>query len=102
MASAYVTDWEYVAASQTDQVCGPVGKQGDILQRLVITPANLNPGNVLIQDGNGTARTVFVGGTNSVNELRPIVVELGIRSAIGAWSITTGADVTVIACGSFT
>lgn len=99
--SRYVTAYEYVAASQTDQVLGPVGKAGDILQRLIITPGTTSPGNVLIEDGTETARTIFTGGASSVADLSPIVVELGIRSRDGGWEVTTGANVTVIAVGSF-
>jgi hypothetical protein len=70
--------------------------------RLVITPATTSPGNVLIEDGTETARTIFTGGASSVDTLTPMVVELGIRSRDGGWEITTGANVSVIAIGSFT
>lgn len=94
------TDYELVAASQTDQVLGPVGKLGDVIERLIIVPATTGAGAVDIQDGAGTAFNVFATGT--LADLSPIVVNLGIRSRAGAWSVTTGANVSVIAIGRFT
>lgn len=100
-------DYETVAASQTDQVLGPTGNKGDVLARLIIVPASTSPGAVDIQDGDLTAVNVFPGGASSLTELRPIVVELNVRSQDtdaggGGWSVTTGADVSVIAIGRFT
>lgn len=92
--------YETVAASQTAQVLGTVGAIGDVIQRVIIVPAGVNAGTVALID-NATSITLFTGGTNSVNELRPIIVELGLKSVSGAWKITTGADVSVIAVGSF-
>lgn len=96
-----LTDYEAVAASQTDQVMGPVGGIGDILQRVIIVPGTTSPGEVLIQDGDGTAISIFKGGATSVADLSTIVVEIGARSRVGAWSITTGANVTAIGVGKF-
>lgn len=93
--------YETVAASQTTQALGAVGKSGDILERLVIIPATTSPGAVAIKDGSLDAVTVFTGGASSVSELRPIVIELRARSVSGAWQVTTGANVTAIAVGKF-
>jgi hypothetical protein len=95
-------EYETVAASQTDQALGASGATGDYLASVWIIPANVNPGIVQIQDGAGTAITIFAGGTDSVSSLHPFSVNLGIYSAAGAWSITTGADVSVLATGNFT
>lgn len=95
------TAYETVAASQTAQVLGPTGGVGDLLAGLLIVPATVNAANVLLLDG-ATSITIFPGGTASLTELKPIWVPLGIYSASGAWSITTGANVSVIACGTFT
>lgn len=93
-------DYETIAASQSDQALGPVGKKGDILERLIIIPATTGAGNVSIKDGSGSAISVFVTGT--LADLTPIVIPLGMRSSDGAWKVTTGANVSVIAVGSFT
>lgn len=93
--------YETVAASQTAQVLGPTGRAGDFLKKLVIIPASTSPGNVLLLDGN-TSITVFAGGASSVNELRPIVIDFDMFSVSGAWSVTTGANVSVIGVGVFT
>lgn len=95
-----VQDYETVAASQTDQVLGPVGGRGDVLRRLVIIPATTGAGDVDIKDGSGSAINVFKSGT--LADLGPIVLDLDIRSTGGAWKVTTGANVSVIAVGSFT
>lgn len=95
------SEYETVAASQTAQVLGPTGATGDYLSRLIIIPATTSPGNVLLID-NATSITLFAGGATSVADLAPIVVDVGMVSASGAWKITTGANVSVIAVGSFT
>jgi hypothetical protein len=97
----YNTDYETVAASQTDQALGPAGRAGDILEGLLIVPASTSPGAVSIKDGTGSPITVFAGGVSSVASLVPFFVPLGIRSTGGVWSVTTGADVSVVAAGRF-
>lgn len=96
------SDYETVAASQTDQALGPTGHKGDILERIIIVPATTSPGAVSIKDGGGSAITIFAGGATSVTTLTTIVVELGMRSIVGAWSMTTGASVSAIAIGRLT
>jgi len=93
--------YETVAASQTTQVLGGAGAAGDYIERLVIIPATTSPGAVAIKDGANTAITVFTGGETSVASLTPIVLQLGVKSAVGAWQVTTGANVSVIAVGDF-
>ena len=92
--------YETVAASQTDQALGATGAVNDLLAGLLIVPAATTAGTVAIQDGADTAINVFVTGT--LADLTPIWLPLGIRSRTGAWSVTTGASVSVIAVGSFT
>lgn len=96
------TAYETVAAGQTDQVLGATGATGDILERVIIIPANTSPGAVSIKDGSGSAITIFVGGASSVDTLAPIFVTLGMKSTGGAWKLTTGADVSAIGIGKFT
>lgn len=94
-------EYETVAASQTAQVVGPTGAAGDFIAGLLIIPATTSPGQVLLLD-NATSITIFVGGAASVSNLIPFFVPLGIKSVSGAWKVTTGADVSVIASGNFT
>jgi hypothetical protein len=96
------TVYETVAAGQTDQVMGTAGALGDFLSGVLVIPGTTSPGNVLIQDGDATAITVFTGGATSVADLKPFLIPLGIYSRTGAWSITTGANVTAIGIGRFT
>lgn len=95
-----------IAASQTDQALEQTsgsGKVGNTLTRLIIVPATSAAGAVSIKDGSGSGITVFAGGgTTALTDLSPIVVELDAVSNDGAWSVTTGANVSVIACGLFT
>ena len=94
------TDYEFVPASQTAQVLGPVGAQGDVLEKLIIIPATTGAGVVSIKDGaSGDARTIFVSGT--LADLSPITLSIGARSSVGAWHVTTGANVSVMAVGRF-
>lgn len=95
----YGEDYETVAASQTAQVLGTTGTAGDLLKRLVISPATTGPGLVTIIDGATSIVIMVTGGTTT---LAPINVELGMKSRNGPWSITTGANLTVIAIGKFT
>lgn len=96
------TEYETVAASQTNQSLGATGAAGDKLSRLLVVPATTSPGNVQIKDGAGTAITVFTGGASSVASLVPFSIPLDLISLSGAWQITTGANVSVIASGNFT
>ena len=93
-------DFETVAASQTDQMCGPNGAAGDVLEKLVIIPATTSPGAVSIEYGS-TNISVFAGGASSVADLTPIVLDLGVRAPSGGWEITTGANVSAICIGRF-
>lgn len=96
------TQYETVAASQTDQVAGPTGATGDLLAGVLIVPATTSPGAVSIKDGSGSAITVFTGGSDSITSLQPFYVPLDIRSTGGPWSVTTGASVSCIVVGHFT
>lgn len=101
MSSIAIYNYETVAASQTAQVLGTTGASGDYLARLVIVPATVSPGVVTLIDGS-TSIPIFVGGTNSLTTLAPIVVEVRTVSLTGPWKITTGANVSVVAVGDFT
>lgn len=98
---ALVGDYETVAASQTAQTLGATGAAGDFISGILVIPATTSPGNVLLLD-NATSITVFTGGTASVTNLVPFLIPLGMRSASGAWKLTTGANVSCIGIGNFT
>lgn len=96
------TEYETVAASQTDQPLGASGATGDLLVSVLIIPATTSPGAVTIKDGADTAITIFAGGASSVATLHPFTVPINVKSRTGAWQITTGANVSVIGAGNFT
>lgn len=98
---AQADEYETVAASATDQVIGATGATGDRLAGILIQPGTTSPGTVIIKD-NTTVIYTFPGGASSVSTLIPFAVPLGIKSVNGAFKVTTGANVTVIALGDFT
>ena len=94
--------YEHVAASQTAAVLGATGAKGDYLHRLICTVTTSATGNVVIVDGSGTGiltHTVLPAlagtGVNVYN------IEVNAVSADGAWKVTTGAGVEVMAVGIF-
>lgn len=92
------TDYEAVAASQTNQVLGAVGARGDIIERLILSVTTSATSTVSIKDGADTAIVVV---PNNV-PVGVVVVEIGALSRTGAWQVTTGAGVSVLAVGHFT
>lgn len=95
------TDYETVAASQTAQALGTAGAVGDYISHITVIPATTSPGAIALLD-NATSITVFTGGASSLATLHPFTIFIGAKSVFGAWKITTGANVSCIAIGSFT
>jgi hypothetical protein len=93
-------DYETIAASQTDQVLGGTGAKGDLLTLLICVVTTAATGTVLIQDGADTAITVLPNSPGA--GVGTYVIPLNLISRSGAWSITTGAGVAVLATGEFT
>ena len=100
-----------VLNSQTYKACpasatttmGATGATGDYLDGVLIVPSIAAPGAVQIQDGAGTAMTVFAGGgTVALPTLAPFYVPIGAVSAAGAWKVITLAGCTAIGIGNFT
>lgn len=98
-------EYETVAAGQTDQILGPTGGVGDWLSGILIVPGTTSPGAVTAKDGNGSAISIFAGGTSSVSNLVPFFVPFGAKTVNGTtpgWKITTGTNVTAVGFGNFT
>lgn len=91
------TDYEAVAASQTDQVMGATGAAGDVLERLIVSVATSATGTCSIKDGGGSAITITAANT----PIGVYSILVGARSTAGAWKVTTGAGATVLAVGRF-
>jgi len=94
--SPYRYQYETVAAGQTAQTLGGTGAVGDYIDQLVVTVNTAATSTVTLLD-NATSiplmpATVAVG---------VYVIPLKLCSASGAWKITTGAGVTVVASGIF-
>ena len=90
---------EHVATSQTLQVLGGTGAAGDYVHRLVCTVSTASTALVQIKDGTATTHTLLPnspgGGIGVYN------IELNAVSRNGAWQVTTGAGVEVLAIGVF-
>ena len=102
IANPYRYQYEHVAASQTAQVLGGTGAIGDYIHRLICTVTTAATGNVVLVDGTGvgilthTILPALAGtGINVYN------VEINAASTTGAWKVTTGAGVEVMAVGIF-
>ena len=91
------TEYETIAASQSDQVLGNTGTIGDLLERLIISVTTAATGTVSIKDGSGSALVITPANT----PIGVYDVTIGARSSDGAWQVTTGAGATVIAIGDF-
>lgn len=96
------SEYETIAAGQSDQALGATGGANDLLVGLLCVPATTSPGAVSIKDGNGSAITLFAGGATSVSNLVPFFIPIGAKSAAGAWKVTTGANISAVAVGNFT
>ena len=96
----YRYPYEHVAASQSLQVLGDTGaSSGNYLHRLVCTVSTAATSLVQIKDGSLATHTVqpnAVGGGIGVYN-----IELNMVSRSGAWQVTTGAGVEVLAVGVF-
>jgi hypothetical protein len=98
------TKYNTVAASQTAQALtgGSGGATGDYLAGVLVFPGTAGCGIVTILDNATTVGTFAGGGTTALPSLVPFMIPVGAVSSSGAWKITTGANVTVIAVGKFT
>lgn len=92
--------YKTIAASQSNSVLGSVGAAGDYLARVVVVVATAATAQVQLKDGSGTAFTIFPNSPGG--GIGTYTIPIGIRSRAGAWQITTGAGVSVVAVGNFT
>lgn len=95
------TDYEAVAASQTAQILGPVGRLGDILEQIIVSVATSATGTCSILDGDGAAIPITAANT----PIGVYSVTVGARAknaTTPGWKVTTGAGATALAIGRFT
>lgn len=95
----YRYQYETVAVSQTAQVLGTAGAKGDYLHRLLVSVITVATADLTIKDGS-TSIVILTGAATLVPGL--LSIEVNLASANGAWAVTTGAGVTVVAVGVFT
>ena len=94
----YEYQYEHVAASQTAHVLGGTGAIGDYLHRLICTVATAATGGVSIGDGSTSHVILPASAGTGVNVYN---IEVNAISRNGAWKVTTGAGVEVLAIGIF-
>jgi hypothetical protein len=94
----YEYQYEHVAANQTAQVLGGTGAVGDYLHRLICTVATAATGNVVIVDGSFSHTILPASPGSGIGQYN---IEVNAISRTGAWKVTTGAGVEVIAVGIF-
>ena len=92
-------EYETVAASQTNQTMGTTGAINDYLEGLICVVSTAATSTVSIKDGSDTAIQVLANAVGG--GVGTYYIPLGLRSRTGAWQITTGAGVAVIALGDF-
>jgi len=92
------SEYETVAASQTDQVMGAVGAAGDYLGTLLVIIGTGGAGATLTVKDNATTLLTFAFLTAPAT---PIEIPINAKSVSGAWKISTGTTVTVLAKGLF-
>lgn len=86
-----------VAASQTDQVIGPTGAKGDLLEQVIVTVGTAATSTVSLKDGSGSSIPLVAANT----PIGVYSITIGARTSDGAWKVTTGAGATAIAVGKF-
>lgn len=91
--------YEKVAASQTAQVLGATGAAGDVITGVLVVPATTSPGVVTLLDGD-VSISLYAGGTVGA-DLTPIYIPFNAKSVVGAWKLTTGANLSAVAFGDF-
>lgn len=92
----YLSDYEVVAPSQTDQVLGPTGAAGDILDTLVVTVGTAATGTCSVTDGSTN-----ISITEANTPIGVYSVKLGARSLSSGWKVTTGAGAKALGIGRF-
>lgn len=100
IAGALGDQYEPVAAGVTAQVMGASGAAGDYIAGLLCVVSTALTSEVKLKDGSGSDMIVL---PNQVGAgIGSYFVPLGLTSTGGAWKVTTGAGVSVIATGRFT
>lgn len=92
----YVT----VAVSQTAAILGPTGAAGDRIFKLIVSVTAAATSTMALLD-NATSIPILAA-TTALGVYTLDFGEKGIVSTSGAWKVTTGAGVSVIAVGEFT
>ncbi len=95
------TDYEAVAAGQTDQILGGTGKVGDVLERVIVTVGTAATGTCSIKDGNGADMPLTPANT-AIGVYSVPVGAVCKNATTPGWKVTTGAGATAIGVGRFT
>ena len=97
---AYNTGYEAVAASQSDQIMGPTGRVGDILEKVIVSVATAATGTCSIKDGDGSA-IILTAANTPIGVYTVVLGARCVNATTPGWKITTGAGATAIGVGNF-
>lgn len=98
ISSPYRFQYEHVPVSTAARVLGGTGAVGDYLHRLICTVSTASTGNVILGDGAFAHTIVPASSGSGINVYN---IEVNAASTTGAWKVTTGAGVEVLAVGIF-
>jgi len=98
ISSPYRFQYEHVPVSTSARVLGGTGAVGDYLHRLICTVSTASTGNVILGDGAFAHTIVPASSGSGINVYN---IEVNAASTTGAWKVTTGAGVEVLAVGIF-
>jgi hypothetical protein len=88
--------YEPVPAGQTAQTLGANGGINDFLARVIVSVETAATSAVTVYDGLTEVFTVPANTPVGV-----YAIEVGVRAVSGAFNVTTGAGVSVLAIGQF-
>jgi len=95
------SDYEAVAAGQTDQILGPNGRLGDVLERIIVSVGTAATGTCSIKDGDGAAIPITAANT-PIGVYSVPIGAVAKNATTPGWKVTTGAGATALGVGRFT
>lgn len=92
------TDYTFIGPGKSVVKLGAVGGSGDILDKLIVAIGTAATGTVDLQDGTVQTSVPLVPAGTAIGTYS---LNIGMRSSVGAWRLTTGTGVSVWAIGRF-
>ncbi|MEX3933281.1 hypothetical protein AB4Y32_16010 [Paraburkholderia phymatum] len=93
------SNYQVIPASTTATLKTASGNVADYIENLICVVSTAATAQVQLQDGSGSAFTVFPNSPGG--GVGTYVIRVAMKSNSGSWKVTTGAGVSVIATGAF-